>query len=119
VVCPRTGGVSITPPAAHSPTVVDSTNGVRYTLLSNSLTQVVNYQASGTSANANFPVWQISDVYQGCGAFDRYGVSGDGNNQPYLTFPEPGYSLSSCTQISQCLKVRVVTSSIRLYNFNL
>jgi len=52
--------------------------------------------------------------------FWKYAITADSSNSPYLTFPEPGYSLAgNCYLISQCLRVRVYTSSIRRYNFML
>jgi len=52
----------------------------------------MNYHGSGSAANANFPQWSITEQYDGCGVFWKYGVTGDGSNLPYLTYPEPGYS---------------------------
>lgn len=90
------------------------TYGQKVTLEAGSLYRRIDYYASGSSANAVFSQWQINDIYQGCGAFWKYSVSGDSNVTPYITFPEPGYSLSgSCYAISQCLRVRMYTYSMR------
>jgi hypothetical protein len=43
VICPRTGGVRVTPPAEYTPKTVDMTNGIRYTLPSGSLYARLNY----------------------------------------------------------------------------
>lgn len=52
--------------------------------------------------------------------FDRYGFSADANNAPYLTYPEPGYTLTgNCYAINLCLAVRVYTYSLRMYDFTL
>jgi hypothetical protein len=56
----------------------------------------------------------------GCGQFERYGVSADASNAPYVTYPEPGYTIgSSCTAINHCLNVRITTSAIRMVDFTL
>jgi hypothetical protein len=56
-ICPRTGGVTVTPPSPTTTNPVDGTSGLRMTLASNQLHQVINYQATGTSANVNFGAW--------------------------------------------------------------
>jgi hypothetical protein len=101
VICPKTGGVTITAPTAYSPTTVDVTGGSQVNLQANSLYQRINYRTSGTSANANFPAWTMTQHYNGCGTFERYAITSSSSNSPYLTFPEPGYSLSvHCTNIN-------------------
>ena len=76
--------------------------------------------ASGTSANALFGAWTISDVYYGCGAFANFAVSSDATTLSYLSFPEPGYSLAgNCYAPNLCLAIRVNTNVIRINTFNL
>jgi hypothetical protein len=56
VVCPDTGGNTITPPTGP-------------------LVFTVSKDAIGTDAIVSFPVWEISDIVTGCGEFERYEIS--------------------------------------------
>ena len=60
-------------------------------------------------------------MYNQCGQFYRYAITGDSNNMPHLTYPEPGYSQTSYCDgyISRCRQVRVYTYNIRQYYFTL
>jgi len=40
----------------------------------------VDINTSGTAANVNFPAWNIFEVFQGCGEFWKYGITGTATN---------------------------------------
>jgi len=68
--------------------------------------------SAGTSSNVPFTRWSISDTYEGCGVFMKYGITANSTTLPFLQYPQPGYSLSvHCTAITSCLQVRVTDTS--------
>jgi hypothetical protein len=71
----------------------------------------VRHGSSSTQLNANFNIWQIADVYQGCGKFLRYTIDGGDSNQ--FTYPEPGVSQSgTCdNNIASCRAIRLNSAS--------
>jgi hypothetical protein len=87
VVCPKTGGVTVTPPAGYTPTTIDATGGVTLNLLPNEQYAMIDYVASGTAANAAWGNWQIADVFAGCGVFYEYRMNADATTLTYLQSP--------------------------------
>jgi hypothetical protein len=72
----------------------------------------VNVGASGSAANAAFDAWAIADIFPGCGKFWKYAITGTSANLAKLQYPEPGKVLDTdCTQITDCLNVRVIDTS--------
>ena len=67
VICPATGASNVIPPA-------------------NEMYGHIDTLTSGTDANANFGEWKIEDIggYEGCGAFERYAISGTSSAMSYL-----------------------------------
>lgn len=84
VVCPKTGGVTVTPPPGYSPTTIDATGGVTLNLSPGQQYKMIDYYASGTQGNADWGSWSISSVYAGCGVFLKYGVTSDATTLTYL-----------------------------------
>ena len=92
VVCPSTGGNTITPSSV-------------------SFTGEVEVGATGTDANVAFTAWSIAEVITGCGVFDRYEIDGDAAVLAKLSYPEPGVTQATdCTTISDCLNIRVTNT---------
>lgn len=54
VVCPATGGATITPPSEYLPKIKDITYGSEITLPNGSLYYELNYNPSNTAANVPF-----------------------------------------------------------------
>ncbi len=82
-MCPATGGVTVTPSPAATPSTRDITGGSEITLQSNSLYFEIDEDATGTAANVPFAAWQIADAYEGCGSFEKYGITGIAPNSNY------------------------------------
>lgn len=94
VICPKSGGFTVTPPSAK-------------------ITSTIDTGATATFANANFAAWTITDVYEGCGKFWKYAITGDAPTLAKLQFPEPGKVLATnCLTINDCTAVRVLDTSV-------
>ena len=121
VICPKTGGVAVTPPTPYGQRVLDVTGGWQLTLPANAYYKRIQYASRSSSANLNFTAWDIEDIYPQCGQFYRYKVDGPSNITSKLTYPEPGYSQSYCDyNIDRCRNIRVhYTYSVGVYVFYL
>jgi len=66
---------------------------------------------------AEFEEWQISDVYAGCGVFDKYEISANSTTSGLLKYPVPGDN--SCSTIDKCLQIIVNTYQTNLLEFQI
>ena len=99
---------------------IKATGGEMITLTDLEHYMQIDVGATGTSANIPFNGWAISDVYRGCGSFEKYSVQANSSTISLIQFPEPGLTLADCTQINQCLNVRVIdTSTPKIIRFTL
>lgn len=60
-ICPRTGGVTVTPPTPYSPLTPDVTEGLVLNLATDSLFQLVDYY--GGAQSVDWGTWAIADLY--------------------------------------------------------
>ena len=101
-ICPPDGGAFITAP----------TEETIYTTIIRG--------ATGNGTLVSFEPWQISDIFRGCGKFEKYSLSGDAAALAKLQYPEPGKTLADCPDSWSCNKIKLLdtNSNIRL-DFNL
>ena len=112
VICPQTGGVTVVPPSEYLPKTFEATTGIKLTLPEKALYKMIDVGSTGTTANLPFNQWAISDAYEGCGVFWKYGITANSTTLPFLQYPQPGYTLSvHCTAIASCLQVRVTDTT--------